>query len=298
MATEWKRFPAHPKPREADEHIRLRAISLGAGVQSTAMALMAAAGELTPMPDLAIFADTGWEPKRVYDHLAELEKKLPFPVHRVSAGNIRDDIMRQVGGDGVRTTGRAPCIPFFSVGHDGKAAPLTRQCTSHYKIKPILKKCREGLGLNPGQRSPRRPAVEMWIGISKDEAHRMKPAQQVWVKRRWPLIEKGMSRWDCLRWMEKHHHPRPGKSSCIGCPFHGDNEWREQRDQDPTAWADAVHVDAAIRDGIRRNAKGTLTGALYLHRSLKPLDQVDLSTPADRGQGDLFGNECEGLCSV
>ena len=44
-------------------------ISLGAGVQSTTMALMAAHGLLTPMPIAAIFADTGAEPEPVYDHL-------------------------------------------------------------------------------------------------------------------------------------------------------------------------------------------------------------------------------------
>ena len=36
----------------------LEVISLGAGVQSTTMALMAAHGEIEPMPDLAIFTDT------------------------------------------------------------------------------------------------------------------------------------------------------------------------------------------------------------------------------------------------
>lgn len=62
--------------------IRLRALSLGAGVQSTTMALMAAHGEIGPMPDCAIFADTGWEPKAVYDHLSWLMSPnvLPFPV--------------------------------------------------------------------------------------------------------------------------------------------------------------------------------------------------------------------------
>ena len=43
--------------------IRLRALSLGAGVQSTTMALLAAHGEVGPMRDCAIFADTGWEPR-------------------------------------------------------------------------------------------------------------------------------------------------------------------------------------------------------------------------------------------
>jgi hypothetical protein len=41
-------------------------LSLGAGVQSSTLALMAAAGEVTPMPTAAIFADTQDEPASVY----------------------------------------------------------------------------------------------------------------------------------------------------------------------------------------------------------------------------------------
>jgi len=46
------------RPRSA-----LRVLSLGAEVQSTTLALMAAHGIVGPMPDCAIFADTDWEPK-------------------------------------------------------------------------------------------------------------------------------------------------------------------------------------------------------------------------------------------
>ncbi|MCK9513952.1 MAG: hypothetical protein M0R28_22370 [Pigmentiphaga sp.] len=81
--------------------IRLRALSLGAGVQSTTMALMAAHEEIGPMPDCAIFADTGWEPKAVYDHLAWLMSPnvLPFPVYTVSAGSIRDQLLAAGNGN-------------------------------------------------------------------------------------------------------------------------------------------------------------------------------------------------------
>jgi 3'-phosphoadenosine 5'-phosphosulfate sulfotransferase (PAPS reductase)/FAD synthetase len=61
-------------------------LSLGAGVQSSTLALMAAAGEVTPMPAAAIFADTQDEPASVYRWLDWLEKQLPFPVYRVTAG--------------------------------------------------------------------------------------------------------------------------------------------------------------------------------------------------------------------
>jgi hypothetical protein len=47
-----------PSPERAGG-IRLRILSLGAGVQSTTLALMAAHGEIGPMPDCAIFADAG-----------------------------------------------------------------------------------------------------------------------------------------------------------------------------------------------------------------------------------------------
>ena len=43
----------------------IHVLSLGAGVQSSTLALMAAAGEVTPMPTAAIFADTQAEPARV-----------------------------------------------------------------------------------------------------------------------------------------------------------------------------------------------------------------------------------------
>lgn len=42
---------------------RLRALSLGAGVQSTTMLLVAAEGRI-PAFDVALFADTGWEARR------------------------------------------------------------------------------------------------------------------------------------------------------------------------------------------------------------------------------------------
>ena len=83
-----------PDPQHTDVFISTRSdatlitvLSLGAGVQSTTVALMAAVGEIKPMPDCAIFADTRWEPKAVYDHLDRLTAALPFPVHVVSAGN-------------------------------------------------------------------------------------------------------------------------------------------------------------------------------------------------------------------
>ena len=170
--------------------IRLRALSLGAGVQSTTMALMAAHGEIGPMPDCAIFADTGWEPRAVYEHLEWLmsDNVLPFPVHIVSAGNIRDDLM--AAGDGNRwasipafaktVTPAGAIVPILDEDEDGEIIEIgsrstsrettsigmiRRQCTTDYKVVPIRRKVRELAGLTR-KRSPDHAVVEQWIGIS------------------------------------------------------------------------------------------------------------------------------------
>lgn len=264
---------------------KLRVISLGAGVQSTTMALMAAHGEIGPMPDCAIFADTGWEPKAVYEHLERLEAALPFPVHRVAGGNIKDHILRNTN----KTGQRFASVPWFTAnGGMGR-----RQCTREFKVDPLARKQRELLGYQPRQRIPAR-SIEVWIGISMDEAIRMKPARNTWQINRWPLIELDMNRRACIAWLAAHGWDAP-KSACIGCPYHSDAMWRDMRDNRPDEWADAVATDRALRDG------GTSRGMKhhqFMHAQRVPLDEVDLRTAEDRGQLNFFINECEGMCGV
>src|SRR5215207_1659214 len=123
----------------------LRVISLGAGVQSTTMALMAAHGEIGPMPDCAIFADTGAEPQAVYEHLQWLMSPnvLPFPVHIVSGGNILADLQR--GFTTVGKQGRFAGAPFFIKrmlrnGVSFEQGMGKRQCTRHYKVDVLAAK--------------------------------------------------------------------------------------------------------------------------------------------------------------
>ncbi len=274
-----------PKPTGEPMHI----ISLGAGVQSSTMALMAAHGEITPMPSRAIFADTQDEPKSVYVWLDWLEKQLPFPVHRVTAGKLSDKIAsKRKHGEFLRVD-----IPAF-VFLDGKASGLiNRSCTRDYKITPIRRKVREILGISG--KSIKDVRVIQWIGISLDESHRMKPSLEPWQENRWPLIDARMKRGDCLWWMKKHGFPEPPKSSCTFCPYHSDNQWRSLTKNE---FAEAVKIDKRLRSSGAIGATRTIKGVLYLHRSGVPLDQVDFSTDEDHGQQVMFGNECEGMCGV
>ena len=263
-------------------------ISLGAGVQSSTMAIMAAKGDF-PKPDCAIFADTGYEPKAVYRYLEFLKKILPYPVYVVSKGNIKKDML-----DSIDNGTRFPTAPFFTQAEiTGKKGMLRRQCTADYKIVPIRKKIRELCGIKYGKHFPKNKYVEQWIGISTDEIQRMKPARDKYILNRHPLIEAKMSRQDCIDYLKKEKIPLPEKSACIVCPYHNDAYWHFMKTERPEEFADAVEFDKNIRTGSRN-----IRDKLYLHRSCKPLDEVEFNKKENDKQLDMFNNECEGMCGV
>ena len=273
----------------------LTVISLGGGVQSSVIALMAAEGLLKPMPDFAVFADTGWEPKGVYQHMDWLAEQLPFPIQRVDNGNIREDILA-----GTNSTGQQfISIPAFIRSANGKTAIVKRQCTREYKLTPIEYGLRDLLGLGHGERVPEGVFVELWIGISRDEIIRMKPSRQNWIEHRWPLIDDVVyTRSDCKRWFDEKY---PGRilprSACIGCPYHTDAEWGNIKNNDPESWADAVFVDEALRSMASAERFGGRK--MYLHSSMQPLREVKFKSASPKETTlSLFGNECEGLCGV
>jgi len=266
----------------------LHILSLGAGVQSSTLALMAAHGEIGPMPDHAIFADTGAEPAGVYTWLDWLEKQLPYPVHRVMwKDGLQANIEASVLG------GRFAGAPFFTESDTSHGGQLRRQCTREYKIQPIEQKIRQLLGLKKGQRGPKHVAVVCWQGISLDEIQRARKGIEGWQEFRYPLIEKRLTRTDCLKWMAAKGYPKPSKSACMWCPYHADSQWRDQKLNDPISWEASVSLDRLIRNGVRGTEQ-----KLYLHRSLKPLEEVDFRSAEDMGQIDAFAEECEGMCGI
>lgn len=260
-------------------------ISLGAGVQSSTMALMAARGEISPMPVAAVFADTGDEPKLVYDWLKWLTPKLPFPV--VTGRNsqtLSEHVFKSID-DGSRVS--KPPLFTLPDNPDQSEGLLTRDCTKDFKVS-VIQRCVRKI-----MREKEVENVIQWIGISLDETIRMKPSRVQYSTHRWPLIEKRMSRHDCLLWMERNGFPKPPRSACVYCPHHSNAEWRRIRDEEPEAWIRALEFDAKIRTGIHK-----VRAKCFVHRDCVPLSQVDLSTDDERGQGLLWGNECEGMCGV
>jgi len=274
----------------------LRVLSLGAGVQSSTLLLLSLHGML-PRLDAAIFADTGWEPRAVYEHLAwlaDVSERGGIPVYRVTKGNIRADALRSRvrghKGDGHRWVAMAFFVdPRNKTGQHGMIRP---QCTLEYKLQPIRKLVRKLAGLEKGERVGDKVLVEQWIGISADETHRLRMSRDYWIKFRFPLVfdlKPAWRRMDCLKWLrETYAERRFPRSACIGCPFRSNAEWRQLRDESPAEWQDAVGFDAAVRkSGGRR-------GDVYVHASLKPLGEAPIDD-VDPRQGSLFS--C-GVCAT
>lgn len=260
---------------------KLRVLSLGAGVQSTTLALMAAHGEIGPMPDVAIFADTGDEKPSTRDHLRWLASGnvLPFPVIEVNAGKRLSDSIRSRSAGG-KDFG---AVPFFTANSQGR-----RQCTREFKTAVIARELRRRLGFEPRQRIPA-ASVEVWIGFSVDEAIRAGAAFDSFVVNRFPLFEKGMRRSACVTWLEDHGYPVPPNSACWYCPYVDDIEWARILRDEPAVFAMACELDDNLRGVAGKPDE-------WVHRSRRPLRDIDFSSAEERGQGMLM--VCEAGCGL
>ena len=278
-----------------------RVISLGAGVQSSTLAMLYENGILRPIPDLAVFADTQAEPDAVYEYLDFLNQKIKsFPIITCSHGNLVKDVEK----------GKLS-PPFFVYKSDERykielaewhkdkdkkfrprpkqTGMLRRQCTSNYKIRVIHKAIKEFLGYPKYKRV--KEQVEVILGISTDEITRMKDSNVKWITHKFPLIDDlNWSREDCLSYFKKQNLPTPARSACWMCPYHNDNEWIDLKQNHPKEFQKAVDFDEKIR-----KLKG-LKYQNYLHRSCKPLGEVSFKSRMGKHSG--MNEECDGLCGV
>lgn len=264
-------------------------ISLGAGVQSSAMALMAALGEIKPMPDAAIFADTGAELPNTYEWLDWLDVQLPFPIHIVSAGDLATETTKNRTSK-TGTKYMKYNIPSYTLDTDGKKGQTQRQCTYDFKVIPIRKKLRALCGINRGEKTHR---VTQWMGISADEMSRMRISQEPWLVNRYPLIEMNLTRQDCLDWMKAHGFPKPSRSACYFCPFHDNAEWRRIKNEYPEYFQLAIDLERTYS-----KAKEHYGIRAFFHPSRVPLDWVDFRNDVEKGQPTLWEIECEGMCGI
>lgn len=248
----------------------LLALSWGCGVQSTAVAVMSAFGDL-PLLDVVITADTGWERQATYetrDFYTTWLQDRGIDVYVVSAGNVK----LQGAEEHIH-------IPFFTE----TGGPLRRQCTRYFKIVPIKHKLRRLMGYHPIRPPHPRPgSVVQWLGISLDEYQRMKPSGVKYIIHKFPLVEKRLTRNDCIEYLESKRLPVPIKSACIGCPYRRASEWLEMKDASPGEWAEVIAFDEVNRDNPLAVRGKSTADRLYVYQKSVPLAIADLEGDAKR----------------
>jgi hypothetical protein len=237
---------------------------------------MSALGDL-PRVRLAIHSDTGHEMESTYKYAAEMYDWLYD--RGIGVLTVKNDDMRGTDILVQNKNTTSVQVPAFTVNDNGKKGVIQRQCTKAWKIAPMRRWIRENL--------PDR-VTELWLGISTDEFTRAKDSDVEYIKHRYPLLELGMSRQDCVNWLQDHHLPVPEKSSCTFCPYHTKRDWEKIRARGGADWEDAVFHDRLIRDAM-------LPGQLFVHSSGLPLEEAVRGPEYDEPDPDDV--ECDsGFC--
>lgn len=259
----------------------VRAISYGGGVDSTALLVLAARGEIDA--HFALFADVGRaENPDTIRYLHEVA--IPYgAAHGITVEVVRrqrrDGTRVDLWDDAIKPSRTIPVPMRMSNG-----APGNRTCTHLWKIKPIAD------ALKRYGATTSAPAALM-LGIGVDEYQRMTESRTRWIRHEYPLIDRRIDRAGAEAVIWDAGLPVPPKSSCVWCPYKRRAQWEALRRDHPERFADAVQFERAI------NAKRAALGrdAVWLTDRAKPLDEAVTET----GQTSMFdGATCDiaGYC--
>ena len=239
--------------------------SSGGGVQSAALAALIVRGDISK-PDLAAIVDTGYEASSTWAYhdsvIVPALARAGVTLHRVASRDYRTVGLWSGNGDLL--------IPAFT-----ETGKLPTFCSTEWKRRSLQRWARE--------QRPGTDCFEVWLGISLDEARRVKPTDKPWLTR-YPLIEKGLRRHNCRGLVAEMGWPAPPRSSCWMCPNHTAAEWTALKADAPDDFAKAC----AFEDDIRAEDD------FWLTKTRKPLREWDGDS-----QPDLWTGLCDsGYCYV
>lgn len=255
----------------------MKVLSCGAGMQSTALALMSCENAQAvkkglppphpkvPVYDLVVFCDLGLEPPWVAKQVEFIRKAceqayIPF---KVLDSPLYTDFLRNFGER------RTVSIPWWTLRDDGHESVMPRNCTIDYKIEMISKFFRwEVLGYRKYQRlrDEDKKAHEMHMGFSVEEMKRCKESTNPMFINKFPLVEMGLTRADNYAYIRDVWGLETKASACTFCPFHQNYFFKYLRETFPGDYQKLVGVDELLRD---KNPKPPMDSELFISRSRK-----------------------------
>lgn len=267
----------------------MKILAFGAGMQSTALALMACERAMgkprlypeVPIYDAVVFCDLGLEPAwvaRQLEFTRQTCQKAGIPFYVLDTHLYRD-FMRNFGQR------RTVSIPWWTLMEDGHKSKLPRNCTIDYKIEMLAKFVRWGLlGYKKGQRL--RPcdikAHELHMGFSVEEQQRCKDSPNQLFINKFPLVTMGLTRAANYKYILERWGLDTKASACAFCPFHRNYFFQYIQQNEPEVYTAIVGVDNLLRDNT---PLPTMRSKLFMSRSRKRI--VDL-TPEDCIDAECF----------
>lgn len=225
--------------------------SSGGGIQSTAIAVLICQGRL-PKPDLSLMVDCGYESEKTMRYVRE--ETIP----RLAAAGVDFQIVpssRYVTVELMNAKGYCN-LPAFRKLQDGRISHLSTHCNGLWK-NYVTKRFVKEAGIS---------RFENWLGISTDEARRSHRSSGVqYVTLRYPLIELGLSREDCVQLIRDAGWPVPIRTSCIMCPRRTMCEWLRLKVENPEDFERACQIEAEIQ---------AVDPAIFLTPGCKPLREI------------------------
>ncbi len=268
----------------------MKILSFGAGMQSTALALMSCENAMAdgpppypavPVYDAVIYCDLGLEPPWVYDQLEFTQQAC------VKAGIFFKVLDTPLYKDFIENFGerRTISIPWWTIRDDGHKSKMPRNCTIDYKVEAITKYVRwELLGYAKGERLRDEDikAHEMHMGFSIEESRRCHENPHKLFVNRFPLVDMGFDRAASYAYILERWGLDTKASACAFCPFHRNYFYHYIKDHAPETYRGVVTVDHLLRD---KTPKPPMDSDLFVSRSRKRIEGL---TAEDCNDAECF----------
>ncbi len=268
-----------------DNHT-VKVFSFGGGVQSVAALVLAGEGEYDC--SRFIFCDVGEDSENPGTIEYMRDVAMPYAAsHGISLETVQK-ILRTGQQETVlgRLESSKRSIP-IPVRMSNTGAPGRRSCTVDFKVK-LVERWVKRQGATPA--SPWTVA----LGISTDEIERARTDTGIACElREYPLLDRHMSRADCVDRITAAGLPVPPKSACWFCPMRSKKGWAEMSYRDPETFERVAKLEEMLQ--ARRVELGK--DPVYFHRSLVPLRMAVNGYQPELFEGDLDGCE-SGYCST
>lgn len=255
----------------------LKILSCGAGMQSTALALMSCENAVRgmvhdgiPVYSAILFCDLGHEAPWVYSQVEFISaacRQCGIPFYILETG-LYQTYLRDFGRK------RVSNAPFWTLDENGKVGRLRRQCTLDYKIKVMQQFVkRELLGYRPNERIGPYDIgrQEMHLGFSAEEGQRRFESRHPLFVNKYPLIQMGWKRADCYGYTLERWGLETKASACTFCPYHRNCYFEYLKLRHTGTYEELVALDEVLEE---RQPATMIRNKVYISRSCKRL--VDL----------------------